>query len=133
VITRPWLWLNVVVEASWVRVAEAVWVMTGGNFLAPANFYSCRKAGGLRGFRTVAGKATKGNIGRMSARTGLGESKSMVKTGKNARWQWFTPVILTSQEAEIRRISVQGQPGQRVCETLSRKYLKQKIRASRVA
>jgi hypothetical protein len=33
--------------------------------------------------------------------------------------QWFTPVILATQEAEIRRIMVQGQPGQIVHETLS--------------
>jgi hypothetical protein len=34
----------------------------------------------------------------------------------------FTPIILATQEAEIRRIAVQSQPGQIVCETLSRKY-----------
>jgi hypothetical protein len=32
------------------------------------------------------------------------------------------PVILAAQEAEIRRITVQSQPGQIVCETLSQKY-----------
>jgi hypothetical protein len=31
------------------------------------------------------------------------------------------PVILATQEAEIRRIEVQSQPGQIVLETLSRK------------
>jgi hypothetical protein len=31
------------------------------------------------------------------------------------------PVILTTQEAEIRRIAVQSQPGQVVCKTLSQK------------
>jgi hypothetical protein len=36
--------------------------------------------------------------------------------------QWFTPVILATQEVEIRRIEVESQPGQIVCETLSRKY-----------
>jgi hypothetical protein len=30
---------------------------------------------------------------------------------KYARCQWLTPVILASQEAEIRRIKVQSQPG----------------------
>jgi hypothetical protein len=31
------------------------------------------------------------------------------------------PVILATQEAEIRRIAIQSQPGQIVCETLSQK------------
>jgi hypothetical protein len=34
---------------------------------------------------------------------------------------WLTPVILATQEAEIRRIVVQSHPGQIVCKTLSRK------------
>jgi hypothetical protein len=38
------------------------------------------------------------------------------------------PVILATQEAEIRGIKVRSQPGQIVCETLSRKTLSQKIR-----
>jgi hypothetical protein len=36
---------------------------------------------------------------------------------------WLTPVILAIQEAEIGRILAQGQPGQVVCNTLSRKTL----------
>jgi hypothetical protein len=36
------------------------------------------------------------------------------------------PVILATQEAEIRRTVVQSQPRQIVCETLSQKYLTQK-------
>jgi hypothetical protein len=32
------------------------------------------------------------------------------------------PIILATQEAEIRRIIVQGYPGQIVCKTLSWKY-----------
>jgi hypothetical protein len=36
-----------------------------------------------------------------------------------ARHQWFTPIILTTQEAEIRKIKVQSQPGQIIQETLS--------------
>jgi hypothetical protein len=42
------------------------------------------------------------------------------------------PVILITQEAEIRRTEVQSQLGQVVHETLPRKYPTQK-RASRVA
>jgi hypothetical protein len=42
---------------------------------------------------------------------------------KVARHQWPTPVILPTQEAEIRRIMAQIQPKQRVLETLSQKYL----------
>jgi hypothetical protein len=38
---------------------------------------------------------------------------------RGAGRRWLTPVILTNQEAEIRRISVGSQPGQIVCETLS--------------
>jgi hypothetical protein len=43
------------------------------------------------------------------------------------------PVILTIQEAEIRRITVQSRPGQIVCETLSQKYPNTQKRAGRVA
>jgi hypothetical protein len=34
---------------------------------------------------------------------------------------WLTPVILATQKAEIRRITVQSQSRQIVCKTLSRK------------
>jgi hypothetical protein len=36
-----------------------------------------------------------------------------------ARYWWLTPVILATQEAEIRRIMVRSQPRQIVLETLS--------------
>jgi hypothetical protein len=36
------------------------------------------------------------------------------------------PIILATQEVEIRRIVVRSQPGQIVCKTLSRKTLLQK-------
>jgi hypothetical protein len=40
---------------------------------------------------------------------------------------WLTPIILATQEAEIRRISVWSQPGQIVHRTLSRKNLHKKM------
>jgi hypothetical protein len=41
-----------------------------------------------------------------------------------AAWRWWlTPVILATQEAEIRRIKVQSQHQQIVCKPLSRKPL----------
>lgn len=67
VMTSPWLWLKVVAEASCVRVAEAVWVMTAGDLLTPANFCGCRKAGGVGGFRAVAGGGTSGTAGEAGA------------------------------------------------------------------
>jgi hypothetical protein len=36
---------------------------------------------------------------------------------KQAEHQWLTPIILTTQEAEIGRILVRSQPGQIVHET----------------
>jgi hypothetical protein len=50
-----------------------------------------------------------------------------------ARYQWLMPVILTTQEAELRRIAVWSQPEQIVCETLSRKTLITQNWAGRVA
>jgi hypothetical protein len=49
-----------------------------------------------------------------------------------ARYWWLTPVIQATQEAEIRRIEVQSQPRQILCDTLSRKHHLQK-RAGGVA
>jgi hypothetical protein len=49
-----------------------------------------------------------------------------LKTRVPARHWWLTPVILPTQEADIRRIKLQSQPGQIVHETLSWKYPVQK-------
>jgi hypothetical protein len=49
-----------------------------------------------------------------------------VKNGSYARCWWLMPVILATQEAEIRRIVAQSQLGQIVHETLSRKTLHKK-------
>jgi hypothetical protein len=54
-----------------------------------------------------------------------GQVGGMIKEETVGR-QWFTPVILAIQEAEIRKIMIQGQPGQIVHETLSGKYVTQK-------
>jgi hypothetical protein len=45
---------------------------------------------------------------------------------RGARCQWLRPIILATQEAEIRRIAVQSQTKQIVCESLSQKYPSQK-------
>jgi hypothetical protein len=39
-----------------------------------------------------------------------------------SRCWWLTLIILATQEAEIRKITVQGQARQIVCKTLSQKY-----------
>jgi hypothetical protein len=47
---------------------------------------------------------------------------SFIKKLILARCQWLKPVILATQEAEIRRIAVQSQPRQIVLEILSQKH-----------
>jgi hypothetical protein len=47
------------------------------------------------------------------------KKEPVVQKVGGARQQWLTPVILATQEAEIRRIMVWSQPGQIVHETLS--------------
>jgi hypothetical protein len=45
--------------------------------------------------------------------------QKLVGKGRIAGHWWLTSIIPATQEAEIRRIVVQGQPGQIVLETLS--------------
>jgi hypothetical protein len=52
-----------------------------------------------------------------------GYSGLKIKRAEGARRWWFMPVILATEEAEIRRIVVRSQPRQIVCETLSRKKI----------
>jgi hypothetical protein len=42
-----------------------------------------------------------------------------LKKERRAGHQWFIPIILATQEAEIRRIAIQSQPRQVVHKTLS--------------
>jgi hypothetical protein len=44
------------------------------------------------------------------------------KCGGGAGCPWLTPVVLATQEVEIRRIEVRSQPGQIVSEILSLKH-----------
>jgi hypothetical protein len=44
-----------------------------------------------------------------------------IKRESGAGCWWLTPVILATQEAEIRKIEIRSQPGQTVRETLSQK------------
>jgi hypothetical protein len=53
-------------------------------------------------------------------------SKPHTKPRESNGHQWLMPVILATQEAEIRRIMVGSLPGQIVCETLSQKNPSQK-------
>jgi hypothetical protein len=45
----------------------------------------------------------------------------MLETLKSARSRWLTPVILATQEAEIRRIVIEAKPGKIVHKTVTRK------------
>jgi hypothetical protein len=50
---------------------------------------------------------------------------SFYNTNHISRCQWLTPVILATQETEIRWIMIRSQPWQRVSKTLSQKTLHQ--------
>jgi hypothetical protein len=45
----------------------------------------------------------------------------MLEILKSARSRWLTPVILATQEAEIRRIVIEAKPGKIVHKTVTRK------------
>jgi hypothetical protein len=51
----------------------------------------------------------------------LGMPSFLISVKISAGCWWLKPVILATQEADLRRITVQGQPGQVVFETLSPK------------
>jgi hypothetical protein len=56
----------------------------------------------------------------------LNQNSILKKSTGSAQQWWLTPVIPATQEAEIRRITVQSQPRQIVHKTLSQKNPSQK-------
>jgi hypothetical protein len=52
----------------------------------------------------------------------IGKRNSGGRKPKEAGCWWLTPVIVATQEAEIRKIMVRSQPRQIVSKTLSQKY-----------
>jgi hypothetical protein len=48
-------------------------------------------------------------------------SQKKKKNPTQTRHQWLTPAILNTQEAAIRKITVQSQPGEIISEPLSQK------------
>jgi hypothetical protein len=69
-------------------------------------------------------------IGEQEGRTGSARGREgwyqwEGESGGEGHW-WLTPIILATQEAEIKRISVQSQLGQIVPKTLSQKNPSQK-------
>jgi hypothetical protein len=60
-------------------------------------------------------------------------TNTTLKNNFPARHWQLTPIILVTQEAEMRRIKVRGQPRQTVHEILSQKIPNTKIMADGVA
>jgi hypothetical protein len=50
----------------------------------------------------------------------------LIKTCQQTRPQWLTPIVLATQEAEIRRIAIQNQPGPN--STLHKKGLEEELK-----
>jgi hypothetical protein len=50
-------------------------------------------------------------------------AKGYMKFSKRAGHPWLTPIIFASQKAEIRRITVQGQPREIIQEALCQKHI----------
>jgi hypothetical protein len=59
-------------------------------------------------------------------RARINKLKSFCTSKETAGCRWLMPTILVTEKAEIRRISVWSQPGQKVLKTLSWKYPSQK-------
>jgi hypothetical protein len=76
-------------------------------------------------------------VSRKRRSKGLFQIKGVFKRERKSSWAcwWLTPLILATQEAEIRGITVLSQPRQLVCKTLPQKKKKNpsQKRAGRVA
>jgi hypothetical protein len=56
----------------------------------------------------------------------MNERESIQETAAGARYQWLTPVIPDTQEAEIRRIAFEANPGKPFIKKKKRKKRKEK-------
>jgi hypothetical protein len=69
--------------------------------------------------QTLQERAPQYKCPRLCGRETALEHQSIRKIQKTVGHQWFTPVILATQEAEIRKMVVQSHTGQIVHEILS--------------